>query len=657
MLDQPGPSAQLQTVLRSTFGFAELRPLQQQVIDSILLRKDVFVLMPTGGGKSLCYQLPAVIQPGVTVVVSPLIALMKDQVDRLRSLGVAATFINSSLDPMEARRRQAALAQGRLKLLYIAPERLALPGFADLLSRLDISLFAIDEAHCISEWGHDFRPDYRDLSRLRQMFPSTPIAAFTATATTRVQADIVSQLRLRDAARFKGNLDRSNLFYQVWPKKGGAYGRLLDYLSKRRDSSGIIYALSRNGTEDLAGRLQRDGFRAAAYHAGMEAGDRRTTQDAFISNDVRIVVATIAFGMGIDKPDIRFVIHYDLPKNLEGYYQETGRAGRDGQPSDAILFYSYADAAKQEYFIRQKESASERRIATEQLDAMVKWAEGTTCRRQALLRYFDETVAAKPARCCDICHPVRAVETDRSRTARPGQASSAQGEETDHTRPAKLLLSCARQTGETFGVVYLIRILVGSRDRRVLENGHNRHALYGQGKAWSRQEWRSIAEGLVERGYLRPGPDRFSGASVTPLGLQVLNGELKVSLPGALSAAPRQRETSQASVPARQSTAGDSALLTLDLFRQGMAPSDIASRRGMAPSTIEGHLAYAMEAGERLDISRLVTEEKRKAIEAVLRRLGPGPLKPVKDALGDDYSYAEIRYVRASLGKEAHSQG
>ncbi len=627
MQDVSPTHARLLTALRSTFGFTGLRPLQEEIIGDILRRRDVFVLMPTGGGKSLCYQLPGMLQPGLTVVVSPLIALMKDQVDRLQSMGVAATFINSSLEPDEWRKRMADVRQKKVKLLYVAPERLMMPGFVDLLSHADITLFAIDEAHCISEWGHDFRPEYRDLSRLRDLFPSAPIAAFTATATRRVQADIVAQLRLRDAATFRGSLDRPNIYYQVWPKQA-AYERLRDYLSAHRESPGIIYVGARATADRLATRLQGDGFQAVAYHAGLPAEDRQLRQEALLRDEVKIVVATIAFGMGIDKPDIRFVIHFDMPKNLEGYYQESGRAGRDGMQSDAILFYTYGDAVKQEYFIRQKPSASEQRIAETQLAEMVKWAESTTCRRQMLLAYFDDAPRKKPTPCCDICNPLAS-------------------EETDCTAPAQMLLSCAKRTGESFGVTYLVHVLVGSRDKRILENGHQLLSTYGIGKRWSRQEWQHMARELLRKGLLRLNSERFNAVEVTALGDEVLFRGRKVSLPAAPGATlapgpqPPALKKKQAGPP------NDSVRATLELFQRGMNPAEIAKERGMAASTIEVHLAEAIEAGELADLRRLVSEEKRTTIEVALDRIGPGPLKPVKEALGDAYTYAEIRYVRA----------
>ncbi|MBI2320568.1 MAG: ATP-dependent DNA helicase RecQ, partial [Chloroflexi bacterium] len=350
--------AQLLATLKTTFGHVGFRPQQQDIVRAILAGQDVFVLMPTGGGKSLCYQLPALLRPGLTVVVSPLIALMKDQVDRLEALGLPATYVNSSLDAVEISRRQAAVALGRVKLLYVAPERLVLPRFLDLLASARPAFFAIDEAHCISEWGHDFRPEYRELSRLRELFPATRIGAFTATATRQVRADIETQLALEQALTFQGSFNRPNLHYEVRVKKR-AYQQLVAYLRTRRGASGIIYCHTRAGTEELAATLRADGLSAVAYPAGLEGDERRQRQDAFARDETRIVVATIAFGLGIDKPDIRFVVHYDLPASLERYYQESGRAGRDGQPSDCVLFYSYGDVAVHKHFIAQKPSPTE----------------------------------------------------------------------------------------------------------------------------------------------------------------------------------------------------------------------------------------------------------------------------------------------------------
>jgi ATP-dependent DNA helicase RecQ len=502
--------------LKSVYGYDSFRPLQREVIQSLLNGQDVFVLMPTGGGKSLCYQLPVLLTQGLGVVVSPLIALMKDQVDALQALGVAATFINSSLNSSEIGRRQAAVARGDVKLLYVAPERLMSPAFLHLLASREPSYFAIDEAHCISEWGHDFRPEYRELRKLRDIFRATPFGAFTATATRRVQADIKSQLRLEKAASFQGSFNRPNLFYEVRPKKA-AYEQLVAYLRRRAHGSGIVYCQSRAGTDDLAARLRADGFTAVAYHAGLESDERRRRQESFTKDDVQIIVATIAFGMGIDKPDVRFVIHYDLPKNLESYYQESGRAGRDGEPSDCLLFYSYGDVAKQQHFIDEKPSPAERQVAIQQLRQMANWASGTTCRRRALLAYFDEPLEEQLGPCCDLCRT-------------PAQ-------EVDRTILAQMFLSCVKRTGERFGIGHVIAVLVGSRADRLLQLGHDKLSTYGIGREHSRDEWQQLAEELLRRGYLVRAEGDFGAVKATERGHAVLFKGERVLLSAPLVAA------------------------------------------------------------------------------------------------------------------------
>ncbi|HET7035625.1 MAG TPA: DNA helicase RecQ [Thermomicrobiaceae bacterium] len=499
----------LHATLAAVFGYSTFRPLQQEIIRATLDGRDVFALLPTGGGKSLCYQLPALLRSGLTVVVSPLIALMKDQVDALTALGVNATYINSSLEYDELRARQDAVVRGEVRLLYVAPERLMLPGFLRLLERVPLAGFAIDEAHCISEWGHDFRPEYRELRRLRQLFPATPLAAFTATATARVEQDILEQLGLEEAARFRGSFNRANLFYEVRPKRN-AYHQLVAYLRDHRRDSGIIYCQSRAGTEKLAEKLQDDGFPAAAYHAGLESDERRRRQEDFSRDRVPIVVATVAFGMGIDKPDVRFVIHYDLPKNLESYYQESGRAGRDGEPSDCILFFSRGDVAKQQRFIEEKPTLEERRVAHEQLRQMADWADAHECRRRALLAYFDEEFAGQSGPCCDVCRtPV---------------------EEVDYTIPAQMLLSCVVRTGQRFGMNHVVDVLRGSQSQKIQQFGHERLSTYGIGRDRRKAEWLALARELVRRGYLSQDPERFNTLAVTEPGWTVLRGEETVRL-------------------------------------------------------------------------------------------------------------------------------
>jgi ATP-dependent DNA helicase RecQ len=375
--------------LKHYFGFTSFRPLQEEIIRDVLGGRDVFAVLPTGGGKSLCFQLPALLRPGLTVVVSPLIALMKDQVDALESAGVAATFLNSSLGVGESRSRLRGLHNGEYRLLYVAPERLLLSGFLEDLKRWNVALFAIDEAHCISEWGHDFRPEYRQLSGLRDQFTSVPMMALTATATERVREDIVCQLRLRSAACYLASFNRPNLTYRV-AAKAGAYGQILKFTRARPLDSGIVYCQARKTAEDLARKLSADGIPAAPYHAGLSAADRTRNQEAFLRDEVRVVCATIAFGMGINKPNVRYVIHHDLPKNIEGYYQETGRAGRDGLPSECLLLFSPGDRVKYGRFIDEKPDPKEREIARAQLEQIVHYAEVATCRRAHLLSYFGE---------------------------------------------------------------------------------------------------------------------------------------------------------------------------------------------------------------------------------------------------------------------------
>jgi len=502
----------IEKTLKKYFGYDEFRPLQKDIISAALARKDVFVLMPTGGGKSLCYQLPAIVQSGLTVVISPLISLMKDQVDALRDLGVTAEFLNSTMTYEEMDDVKKRLLQNKVKILYVAPERLVLDSFLRFLEKLSIDLFAIDEAHCISEWGHDFRPEYRKLVVLREKFSHVPLMALTATATPVVQKDIVKILKMRQPEIFKASFNRANLFYRVLPK-GDTYVHLTDYLRAHEKQSGIIYCQSRKTVDRLAQALNDDGFRALPYHAGLETEERTKNQEAFIRENVDIIVATIAFGMGIDKPNVRFVIHYDLPKNLESYYQETGRAGRDGLKSDCILFYSYGDKAKIEYFIDDKPSERERKIALKKLHQLIDYCQSPMCRRKVILEYFGEAYEEENCGACDNC-----LEREDD------------SKKFDGTIIAQKMLSCVYRLNQRFGMNYVIDVLRGSKSERIFQNGHQHLSTYGIGEKIPKKRWVAFAQELIRLGYLKIEGSTYPVMKLTAKSSDVLFGDEKVML-------------------------------------------------------------------------------------------------------------------------------
>ena len=506
---QPMNSAAPLSILKSRFGYDSFLPLQEEIIDNVLARRDGLVLMPTGGGKSLCYQLPALIFDGVTLVISPLIALMKDQVDTLNATGIPARFINSSLPASEIRNVQTQVWRGQTKILYVAPERLSLPGFRSFLHNIDLSLIAIDEAHCISEWGHEFRPDYRNLRQLRQDFPDVPVIALTATATKPVREDIIVQLGLQRGEVFLSSFNRANLSYSVRPKSG-SLGVIMSLLQQRVGQSAIIYCSLRQETEDIAEELNAQGMSARPYHAGLDGEVRRRTQEDFIRDRVPIIVATIAFGMGIDKPDIRLVVHYSLPKSLEGYYQETGRAGRDGLPGECVLFYSYSDKVKQDYFIERIDDETERDSARQKLLKMVEFAQLPTCRRRFILEYLGEQWTEENCGGCDVC--------------------LRSGEEFDATEIAQKILSAVIRTGEKFGANHVIQVLSGSRVKRVLELGHDRLSVYGIAKDFGAPQLRDIIGQLQARGLLGRTEGQFPTLAVTPNGREFLKRRQEISL-------------------------------------------------------------------------------------------------------------------------------
>jgi ATP-dependent DNA helicase RecQ len=500
------------TALKKHFGYDAFRPLQEEIIADALADRDVFALMPTGGGKSLCFQLPALLRDGLTIVVSPLISLMKDQVDALQTSGVAATFLNSALDANEARTRWRGLHRGEHRLLYVAPERLMVESFLEKAKQWNVSLIAIDEAHCISEWGHDFRPEYRELAKLREHFPNTPIMALTATATERVRKDILKQLQLRDARCYVASFNRPNLTYRVVPK-ADPYQQVLTFIRGRPNESGIVYCASRKTADSLAKKLSADGINAQPYHAGLEATERSEHQEMFLRDDVRVITATIAFGMGINKPNVRFVVHHDLPKNIESYYQETGRAGRDGLPGDCVLLFSASDVVKQRRFIEEK-SEAEQRIAHEQLRAMITYAETRDCRRATLLKYFGEELSPPSCDGCDNCLTPR--------------------ETFDGTIYAQKFLSCVHRIytkhGFGFGLNHVVEVLTGGDTEAIRQRSHDQLSTFGIGRDVSRSKWQAIGRELLRLGLVAAAPGKFATLQLTEAGLAALRERKPITL-------------------------------------------------------------------------------------------------------------------------------
>jgi ATP-dependent DNA helicase RecQ len=489
------------SILKTTFGYTEFRPRQQEIINRVLQRQHTLIVMPTGVGKSLCYQIPALIFDGLTLVISPLISLMQDQVEALRQLGIKAAFLNSSLSPAEFAKTAQAVTDGKLKLLYLAPEGLFTPRIQTLLQNRQIDSIAIDEAHCISEWGHDFRPEYRQLIKLRCAFPNAVCIALTATATPRVQKDILESLDLPKNSTIVTSFDRPNLFLQIMAKNNAA-GQVIDFLQQHKEESGIIYCFTRRQVDELSSYLDHIGYSVLPYHAGLNNETRTENQIRFIRDDVQIIVATIAFGMGIDKPNIRFVIHYDLPQNIESYYQQIGRAGRDGLRADCLLLFGYSDLNKIRYIIDKKQNASERRIAAIHLQALVQMAESHVCRRKRLLHYFGQTYEKPNCSMCDNCL---------------AHAPKLQ----DETVAAQKSLSCVKRTGERFGAGHIIDILRGSENKKLLNLGHQHLSTWGVGRDYAKPQWQYLAGQFVSLGLLTVDPE-YGGLKLTEKATDVL---------------------------------------------------------------------------------------------------------------------------------------
>ncbi len=603
-------------LLKRHFGFDAFRPLQEEIVRHVVSGRDALVVMPTGSGKSLCYQLPALVLPGLTLVVSPLIALMKDQVDALRANGVAATFVNSSLTSSEIDTIVREAQQGRWKLLYLAPERLAIPAFRHVLRTLPVSLIAVDEAHCISEWGHDFRTDYRNLAQIRQVFPTVPWIALTATANERVREDVRAQLHLENGRVFLSSFNRPNLTYLVQPKKG-SFDLIARALEHVRRSSAIIYCVSRKETERLSEKVRKRGFEALPYHAGLNDALRKRTQEKFIRDECPIVVATIAFGMGIDKPNVRLVVHADLPRSVEGYYQETGRAGRDGIPSTCLLLHAANDRWKREYVIRQMDDAEEQRRARKQLDDMMRYADTRSCRRKFLLHYFGETMPTSSCGGCDICLGASSMSAFNV----PMMAS----DDFDQSLFERLRV-LRRQLADARGVPAYI--VAGDRTlqdmaRRFPQSLESLERIHGIG----REKRNTFGEA-------------FLGA------IRLYLEETGAQTDTAFVQTPSVTRSSNNAKRSTVSTPSDTHAATRSLVEQKCSIEEMARRRGFAISTIISHLEILVNA-EALDIDYLKPDPIRLAtIHRAFEDCSGSALAPVRQKLGGDFSYEELRIAR-----------
>lgn len=693
--------------LKRYYGYDRFRPMQEDIIQSVLSGRDTLVLMPTGGGKSVCFQIPAIMLPGITIVVSPLIALMKDQVGALHLNGISAAYYNSTQTGREQRNIEEDCLSGKLKLLYISPEKLLTESFLSFLKRINISLFAIDEAHCISSWGHDFRPEYTQLNILKEAFPSIPTVALTATADKLTRQDIAQRLGMSDPAIFVASFNRTNLSLQVLPGQNRIQ-QIFKLLQQKPDTSGIIYCLSRKSTESLASKLQEKGFNAAFYHAGMDPNERSRIQEAFLRDDVRIMCATIAFGMGIDKSNVRWVIHYNMPKNIEGFYQEIGRAGRDGAAAQTVLFYSFADVATYKEMLAENSPAN-LGLQLAKLERMQQYADAHTCRRQILLSYFSEELP-EPCGNCDVCRDPRVTF--------------------DGTIIAQKALSAMVRTGERVPMNLLIDILRGSRSQQVLQGGYDQIKTYGAGRDLRFEDWRNYLHQLINVGVIEIAYDQHYALRRGILADQVLYGGRRIDLvrpddapKPVVEKAKTKTETNRdelferlrvlrkaiadeqnvppyvvftdttledmarqkpvtpdalrnvsgvgerklqlfgkqfldeivgyvrGRVQAGEKPKGSTQLVTFDLYNTGMTIEEIAAERKLTPGSIAGHLVQLAKAGYDIDLEALISPEDRHEIEKAINVIGleEGRLKPLFDYLDGRYDYAKLALVAGMM--------
>ncbi|WP_338871235.1 DNA helicase RecQ [Spirosoma sp. SC4-14] len=693
--------------LKRYYGYDRFRPMQEEIIKSVLSSRDTLVLMPTGGGKSVCFQIPALMLPGITVVVSPLIALMKDQVGALHMNGISAAYYNSTQTSREQRNIEDDCLSGKLKLLYISPEKLLTESFFGFLKRINVSLFAIDEAHCISSWGHDFRPEYTQLHVLKETFPHIPTIALTATADKLTRQDIALRLGMNDPAVFVASFNRTNLSLQVLPGQNRIQ-QIFRLLQQKPDTSGIIYCLSRKSTESLATKLQEKGFNAAFYHAGMDPAERSRVQEAFLRDDIRIMCATIAFGMGIDKSNVRWVIHYNMPKNIEGFYQEIGRAGRDGAAAQTVLFYSFADVATYKEMLAENSPAN-LGLQLAKLERMQQYADAHTCRRQILLSYFSEELP-EPCGNCDVCRDPRVTF--------------------DGTILAQKALSAMVRAGERVPMNLLIDILRGSRSQQVLQGGYDQIKTYGAGRDIRFEDWRSYLHQLINIGVIEVAYDQHYALRRGILADQVLYGGRKIDLvrpddapkpvvektktktetnrdelferlrvlrkeladeqnvppyviftDTTLEDMARQRPTTpdalrnvsgvgerklhlfgkrflaeivdyvRGRIQAGEKPKGSTQLITLELYNNGLSIDEIAAERKLTAGSIAGHLVQLAKAGYSIDLESLISPDERLEIEQAIAIVGleEGRLKPLFDYLNGRYDYSKLTLVAGML--------